>query len=473
MEQTSPNRRTSILRRIMLMSWLVAVMSVVVFAIFMVRYQRESIHRGLQSRAKSLAASIEDEIGPAIVRGKRSLVVVYCLKVLEKNPDLNFVVISWPQGESLIHFPPGQYRREKLPSVWSKGNSMEEQAVIMVPELPGLEERKCLLWRQPCSSEGTSSGSINLGMSLDAYEQNVTGVYLTTAFVGGLTIIIGGLAAWVFARNLTQPIHSLQAFAHKVAKGSLNARATVHCHDEIGELADSFNLMVEALENSQTKIRDSVKTEAAAREKEILLREIHHRVKNNMQILTSLLRLQTRRANSEEMRNVLQESESRIRSMGLLHEKLYQSDGISTIDMNGYLRTLTNELLRVNTPAGKRREIKLSVRDICLGMDTALPCGLIVTELVSNALKYAFPDRHEGIIYVSVSKDSVEGEYGLIVWDNGIGIPDNFDISRSKSLGMKLVTLLVDQLNGKVSFSGQQGTRWEIKFRETAYKVRL
>jgi hypothetical protein len=176
MEQTSPNRRTSILRRIMLMSWLVAVMSVVVFAIFMVRYQRESIHRGLQSRAKSLAASIEDEIGPAIVRGKRSLVVVYCLKVLEKNPDLNFVVISWPQGESLIHFPPGQYRREKLPSVWSKGNSMEEQAVIMVPELPGLEERKCLLWRQPCSSEGTSSGSINLGMSLDAYEQNVTGV---------------------------------------------------------------------------------------------------------------------------------------------------------------------------------------------------------------------------------------------------------------------------------------------------------
>ena len=472
MDSPTTTRRTSILRRIMLMSWLVAVMSVVVFAIFMVRYQRESIHRELQQRASSLANSIEEEIGSAIVRGKRSLVVVHCLRVLEKNPDLNFIVISWPDGDSLIHFSPGQYRREKLSNFWSRDRRESEQATILLPDLPGLEKRKCLLWWQPCSSEGITSGAINLGMSLDAYDQNVMGVYVTTAIVGTLTIIIGGLAAWVFARNLTQPIHSLQAFAYKVATGSLNARATVHCHDEIGELADSFNRMVEALEISQTKIRDSVKTEAAAREKEILLREIHHRVKNNMQILTSLLRLQARRANSEELRTVLQESESRIRSMGLLHEKLYQSDGVSSIDMNGYLRTLTNELLRVNTPAGKRREIKLSVRDVLLGMDTALPCGLIVTELVSNALKYAFPDRPEGIIYVSVSKET-DGEFNLIVWDNGVGIPDDFDVSRSQSLGMKLVTMLVDQLNGKVNFSGQQGTRWEIKFRETAYKVRL
>ena len=472
MEQTATKRRTSILRRIMLMSWLVAVMSVAVFAVFMVRYQRDSIHRELQARASNIAASIEDDIGSSIVRAKRSLVVVHCLKVLAKNSDVNYIVISWPGGDSLIHFGDGQYRREKLPTFWSEGEGDEMQATILTSTLPGLEQRQCLHWRKRCSSEGIPSGLIHVGMSLDGYDQNVQGVYITTGIVGTLTLIIGGVAAWIFARKLTRPISSLQAFAYKVATGSLNARATVDSQDEIGDLTHSFNRMVEALETSQTKLRDSVKTEAAAREKEILLREIHHRVKNNMQILTSLLRLQTRRANSEEMRTVLQESESRIRSMGLLHEKLYQSDSVSSIDMNGYLRTLTNELLRVNTPSGKRREIKLNVRDIALGMDTALPCGLIVTELVSNALKYAFPDRTEGMIYISVSKE-MDGEFNLIVWDNGVGIPDNFDISQSQSLGMRLVTMLVDQLNGKVSFSGHQGTRWEIKFRETAYKVRL
>jgi two-component sensor histidine kinase len=472
MDSTPTRRRTSILRRIMLMSWLVAVMSVVVFALFMVRYQRDSIHRELQARASNLATGIEDEIGSAIVMGRRSLVVVHCLKVLAKNSDVNFIVIAWPDGDSLVHYNPGQYRREKLGDFWSKDRHDSGEATLMEPDLPGVEKRASLHWRQRCSSEGIPSGFIHIGMSLEAYHQNVFGVYLTTAIVGTLTLIIGGAAAWVFARNLTRPIHSLQAFAYKVATGSLNARATVDSKDEIGELADSFNRMVEALESSQTRLRDSVKTEAAAREKEILLREIHHRVKNNMQILTSLLRLQTRRANSEELRMVLQESESRIRSMGLLHEKLYQSESVSSIDMGSYLKTLTNELLRVNTPQGKRREIKISVRDIYLGMDTALPCGLIVTELVSNALKYAFPDYPDGIIYVSVSKEQ-DGEFNLIVWDNGIGIPDTFDISRSQSLGMRLVTMLVDQLNGKVSFSGHQGTRWEIKFRETAYKIRL
>lgn len=472
MEPLPSNRRTSILRRIMLMSWLVAVMSVVVFAVFMVRYQRDSIKHELQQRAKSIATNIEDEIGSSIVRAQRTAVVIHCLKVLAKNSDVSYVVITWPDGDSLIHYGPRQFRREKLGAFWQDMSTGADQAGIRPTDLPGLEGKPCLQWRQMCHSDGTSIGVIHVGMSLESYQENLMGVYLTTCIVATLTLIIGGLAAWIFARKLTRPIQSLQNFAMKVASGSLNARALVDSRDEIGDLADSFNHMVEALELSQTKLRDSVRTEAAAREKEILLREIHHRVKNNMQILTSLIRLQARRANTAEMRTVLQDSESRIRSMGLLHEKLYQSESVSAIDMQSYLRTLTNELLRMNTPAGKRREIKLSVRDIALGMDTALPCGLIVTELVSNALKYAFPDRQEGIIYISVSKEA-EGEFNLIVWDNGIGIPDDFDISRSTSLGMRLVTMLVDQLNGKVSFSGHQGTRWEIKFRETAYKVRI
>jgi two-component sensor histidine kinase len=105
-------------------------------------------------------------------------------------------------------------------------------------------------------------------------------------------------------------------------------------------------------------------------------------------------------------------------------------------------------------------------------MDTALPCGLMVTELVSNSLKYAFPTQTEGVIYVSINLAGT-GEYSLVVWDNGVGVPEGFDPSKAESLGMRLVSMLTDQLNGKCAFTAEQGTRWEVKFRESQYKIRI
>ena len=233
-----------------------------------------------------------------------------------------------------------------------------------------------------------------------------------------------------------------------------------------------MNRMVESLELSNLKLRDSMKNSASLREKEILLREIHHRVKNNMQILTSLLRLQTRHADSQELRDVLQESEARIRSMGLLHEKLYQSESVSRIDMHGYLRTLTGELMRANTPPGAKRDIKLNVHGVGMGLDTALPVGLITTELVTNCLKYAFTGRQEGIIYVSLGASDA-GKYQLIVWDDGIGMDPGFDISQATSLGMRLVKMLTEQLNGSLSLDCSQGTRITVNLCESQYEMRL
>ena len=229
--------------------------------------------------------------------------------------------------------------------------------------------------------------------------------------------------------------------------------------------------MVEALEESKQTIRNSLAQQQSLREKDVLLREIHHRVKNNMQILSSMIRLQTRRAESAELREVLAESEARIRSMGLLHEKLYQSDSVSTIDVEGYLRSLTNELMRMNTRQSSKVDLKLAVHGIQMGLDTALPCGLIVTELISNSMKYAFPDGRPGAILISVSRTN-DGEYSLIVWDNGIGVPEGFDISKAKSLGLRLVTMLSAQLNGQLHVSGQRGTRVEIRFKESEYTTR-
>ena len=182
------------------------------------------------------------------------------------------------------------------------------------------------------------------------YDDSLHVLYRNLLMSGGIVLMVGVVASYSMARNLIRPLRELQKFAQKISSGAACSRADVKATGEIADLADSINLMVASLQQSGAKIRESMKNSASLREKEILLREIHHRVKNNMQILTSLLRLQTRQADSEKLRQVLMESEARIRSMGLLHEKLYQSESVSVINMNGYLRTLTGELTRMNTP---------------------------------------------------------------------------------------------------------------------------
>jgi two-component sensor histidine kinase len=473
-------RKTSIMQRITLMSWLLAVISVGVLALFVTSTQEELYYTQQQNAGKRLVQQVQEDILNSLQDGDYSHIVIRSLELMDENEDVNLIVVSTFDGQAIVHY------REELPGKGLSSPKFSNLITLNAESLAANSNRpkpikpelglgilpESLITTQRFTVDSLDKGAIHIGMGKADLRAVMRRLYTNIATVGCVILIGGVLGAWIFAKNITAPLHTLQAFAYKVATGALNARASIETGDEIGDLAHSINKMVEALEGNQLKLRDSVKTEAAAREKEILLREIHHRVKNNMQILTSLLRLQARRANSAQLRTVLQESEGRIRSMGLLHEKLYQSESVSTIDMNGYLRSLTNELLRVNTPAGKRREVRLNVNNINLGMDTALPCGLIVTELVSNALKYAFPDHPEGIIYVSISLEQ-SGEYSLVVWDNGVGIPQDMDITKTESLGMRLVTMLSDQLNGKFEYANNQGTRWEIKFRESQYKIRL
>ncbi len=480
MKYESARKRTSILRPVMLMTWLVAVLSVAVFAGFMVYHQRNTVRREMEAEARTLAAAIDKAVAANIVgttSGRRlSAVVNECLRFVDGDRNLKYLVITLRDGLSLVHMFDGTWQELQLSGpVWAPARGEEEKAAI-IPS-PFHMEGECLhfshLGIAPQDAKDPASwGWIHLGLSLDKYKQSLTGINRNAGFAGGVVLFIGALAAYVLARNITQPLRALQAYAQRVAGGALNARVSIRGSGEIGDLADSFNRMVESLEQSQVKIRESVKSTASLREKEILLREIHHRVKNNMQILTSLLRLQTRQTDSQPLREVLQESEARIRSMGLLHEKLYQSESVSVIDMHGYLRTLTSEIIRTNTPTGARREVRLDIQNVHLGLDTALPIGLIVTELVTNALKYAFPSMPEGVINVSLAPAG-GGSHTMVVWDNGKGMDNTFDIEKATSLGMRLVKMLTAQLNGTLSFDGTRGTRVEILFRESEYKVRL
>ncbi len=211
---------------------------------------------------------------------------------------------------------------------------------------------------------------------------------------------------------------------------------------------------------------------ASLHEKEILLKEIHHRVKNNMQVISSLLSLQSRHLTDKAAIGMFQESQQRIRSMALVHEKLYQSKDLSRIDFSNYIENLIMFLFHSYQVRSDQIRIKTEVQDILLDINSAIPCGLIINELVMNALKHAFPGGRKGEITVSL-QPSGDGKFILSVSDNGVGFPAELDFHKTETLGMQLVNMLVDQLDGTISLEGEPGTRFKVVFREPKYKSRI
>lgn len=207
-------------------------------------------------------------------------------------------------------------------------------------------------------------------------------------------------------------------------------------------------------------------------EKELLLREIHHRVKNNMQIISSLLNLQRSYVKDAKADNILQESQGRVKSMALVHEKLYQTDDLARINVAEYIRSLSMNLFHSYT-VKQGINLTLDVGEVYFNIDTAVPLGLIINELVSNSLKYAFSDKDEGEIHISLKKTDDSGIYHLKVRDNGNGFPSNLDINNTNSLGLKLVNTLVNQLDGEMEMVQDNGTCFDIIIHEQKYKERV
>ncbi len=199
-------------------------------------------------------------------------------------------------------------------------------------------------------------------------------------------------------------------------------------------------------------------------EKEVLLKEIHHRVKNNLQVISSLLRLQSRYIQDNVILEMLKESQNRVRSMALVHEHLYQSKDLSRIDFAEYIRNLSSHLFQAYEVKARGVKLNINVVPVFLNIDTVVPCGLIINELVSNSLKYAFPEASRGDISIEFSYQNDEHKFILKVSDNGIGFPEDLDYKNSGSLGLRLVCSLVRQLKGNIELVAQAGTVFQISF---------
>ncbi len=198
-------------------------------------------------------------------------------------------------------------------------------------------------------------------------------------------------------------------------------------------------------------------------EKEVLLREIHHRVKNNLQVISSMFNLQVGRLRDPQMVEVLRESQNRLRSMGLIHEKLYRSEDLSQVDFSGYIESLASFLFQVYRFDPNQVRLHLDVEEINLPIDTAVPCGLLLNELIANALKHAFPAGRRGNLYVDL-KRLPEENILLRVADDGIGLPMTADLSAGPSLGMTLVRALAEQLDGELEVNREAGVEFRLVF---------
>ena len=231
-------------------------------------------------------------------------------------------------------------------------------------------------------------------------------------------------------------------------------------YNEDGEIIEVSGIAHDITEKtiSEQKLKESLK------EKEVLLKEVHHRVKNNLQVISSILNLQSSYVKDEKILDILRESQNRIKSMSFIHESLYQTTNFSEINFSEYIMSLSKNLVHSYGIYDDLVDLKLSVGDISLNLDLSIPCGLIINELVSNAIKYAFLDKEKGEINIRLfeKNDNVH----LIVQDNGLGLPKEINYKDTDSLGLQLVITLVEQISGTVELDNNKGARFTIIFKK-------
>lgn len=234
------------------------------------------------------------------------------------------------------------------------------------------------------------------------------------------------------------------------------------------------NILVSLLDVTQ-RIKAEAEIKKSLKEKETLLKEIHHRVKNNLTVISSLLNLQSRYIKDKDDLMMFKESQSRAKSMALIHQRLYDSSDLKRIDFGDYIKTLANEMFHTYITDSNRIKLNLNVEDMMLDINTAIPLGLILNELLTNSMKYAFPQSEisklEGTKMgnIDIGLYKTKNGYVLSVVDDGIGFPENINLENTDSLGLQLINSLTNQINGKIQLKRDNGTSFKIEFEEGEY----
>lgn len=230
-------------------------------------------------------------------------------------------------------------------------------------------------------------------------------------------------------------------------------------YDETGQAVEVSCIAHDVTDKKQSE----EKLKLSLKEKEVLLKEVHHRVKNNLQVISSILNLQSSYVRDRKTLELLRESQNRIKSMAFIHESLYQTKDFSNINFSEYVHNISKNLVHSYSGPDNVPELHLETGSIFLNLDTAIPCGLVINELLSNALKYAFPNGRKGNITVQLEQN--DGAIRITIADDGVGLPEDVDYRNTESLGLQLVVTLVEQINGKIRLENKKGTKFVIDFK--------
>ncbi len=320
--------------------------------------------------------------------------------------------------------------------------------------------------------EGKPIGILMIQRGIAPYLEAKNFAILTVCFIFLFAAVIMYGLKLVINRRIVLPVESLTDGAERLGQGHYDSRLTVDSKDEMGILTRTFNTMAESLEKAHVELEMEVLKhqeskqviEGSLNEKVLLLREVHHRVKNNLQIIYSLLSLATAQTRNQEAVNVLTDSSSRIYTMALIHMQLYESKHLDKVEMDRNVNDLASNLIQSYGTAEKPVYIVVEPTDVCLTITQAIPCGLVLNELISNSFKHAFKGNG-GRIDVSIRKDD-DDNVTITVQDDGQGFGEGIDPEAFESLGLRLITGLVqEQLSGKVDFrAGGNGAQVTIEF---------
>jgi two-component sensor histidine kinase len=233
---------------------------------------------------------------------------------------------------------------------------------------------------------------------------------------------------------------------------------------ELNALTDKLRADIAQRQQIEQELRDSqARLQATLQEKEVLLTEVYHRIKNNLQIISSLLDLQADMVADPQVRALFEDSQQRIQAVALLHESLSQARNVARIPAAEYINRLSTQVFQAYAPPGDRITLSIHADPIWIAVRNAVPCGLLVNELLSNSLKYAFPGDRGGEITIALRATSEE-QMVLIVSDTGVGFPVNMDFRHTDSLGLQLVCLLTEQMGGTIALDTASGTQWTLRF---------
>ncbi|MGR3175542.1 MAG: sensor histidine kinase [Candidatus Scalindua sp.] len=325
---------------------------------------------------------------------------------------------------------------------------------------------------------GVSADMLEYGWIL-MVEMDKAAAFAPLRRLGIVSLIVGGVCGAaaigigiIFSISTARPINRLKYVAERIADGDFSYRAETGRKDEIGALANSFNVMVEELSKKKRELQVRIyectyaeeKIKASLKEKEALLREVHHRVKNNLQIISSLLDMSSMQTDNQETMDLFADSRNRVNAMALVHTQLYGSERFDKINMEKHIQELSRNLLQIYA---MENTIVLDIKsnDMYFTVNQAIPCALVLNELITNICKHAYREGQKGMISISMQK-SDDNTFLLRVKDDGVGIPEGFDIGKVKSLGLSLVRNLVyNQLKGKIDVRRNKGTEFLIEFK--------